>query len=79
LSVSQWGDKLRARIELEIQEPEIVVSALRPDDIEWVKCYADCNKLMIEAETDKMGAMLNALDDYMVNIKVAVSILKLLN
>jgi hypothetical protein len=70
---------LRARVEIEVDEAEIVAEALKPDDITWTRCYAEDGRLIIEAETDKTGAMLNALDDYILNIKAAVSLIKILN
>lgn len=70
---------MRARVEIEVNEAETIATALKPDDIAWTRCYVEGNRLIIEAETDKTGAMLNALDDYILNIKAAVSLIKMLN
>jgi hypothetical protein len=70
---------LSARLELELTDSSIIAKALRPDDLPWARCYSVDDKLIIEAETEKTGAMLNVLDDYMLNIKAASSLLELLD
>jgi len=70
---------MKARVEIEVENAEFVARALRPDDTEWTRCYAEGGKLIIEAETEKTGAMLNALDDYILNIKAVISLTKILN
>lgn len=69
---------IKAKIELELDEPHLLAEALRPDDVDWAKCYSTEGKLIIEAESERTGSMLSILDDYMVNVKVARSLLELL-
>jgi|Deesub1362A_J573_1020465.scaffolds.fasta_scaffold00294_12 hypothetical protein len=71
--------KLSARLELDLKDSDVIARALKPDDLGWTRCHSAGNKLIIEAETEKTGAILNALDDYMLNIKAASSLLELLN
>ncbi len=69
---------ISAKVEVELNEPHLVAEALRPDDLSWAKCYSTQGKLIIEAESERTGSMLSVLDDYMVNVKVAQSLLELL-
>lgn len=69
---------ISAKLELELDEPHLVAKALGPDDLDWAKCYSTEGKLIIEGESERTGSMLSVLDDYMVNVKVAQSLLKLL-
>ena len=66
------------RVKIEMDDAEIVARALSPDDLDWCYCYAEGGKLIIEVRTDKIGAMLNAIDDYFINIKAVVQVLKIL-
>lgn len=67
-----------AKVELELDDAPLVAEALKPDDVDWAKCYSTEEKLIIEAESERTGSMLSVLDDYMVNIKLARSLLDLL-
>lgn len=69
---------ISAKLELELGEAHLVARALEPDDVEWTKCYSTEGKLIIEAESERTSSMLSVLDDYMINIKVAQSLLELL-
>jgi len=70
---------LYAKFKMESTDSDAIARALKPDDVPWVRCYSDGNKLIIEAKSEKTGAMLNALDDYLLNIRVANSLIELLN
>ncbi|MFP3945397.1 MAG: KEOPS complex subunit Pcc1 [Archaeoglobaceae archaeon] len=67
-----------AKVEIELDDAPVVAEALGPDDVDWAKCYSTEGKLIIEAESERTGSMLSVLDDYMVNVKVAQSLLELL-
>ncbi len=67
-----------ARLELDSKDAEAVVLSLRPDDPEWCNCYAE-NKIFIEINVEKVGTLLSALDDYLMNIKMCEKILELLD
>ncbi len=66
------------RLRIEIDDAEIVAEALKPDDMDWCYCYAEDGRLVIEVKTDKIGALLNAIDDYFINLKAVMPVLKVL-
>ena len=55
-----------------------VAEALKPDDPEWCRCEAKGEEIVIEVKTDKIGALLYALDDYLMHIRMCKEILKIL-
>jgi len=67
-----------ARLEIESKDAERVVKALKPDDPEWCRCYTDDGKIVIIVEVEKVGTLLSALDDYLMNIKMCEKILETL-
>ncbi len=67
-----------ARLELDSKDPEAVVLSLKPDDPEWCSCYAR-DKIFIEVKVEKIGTLLSALDDYLMNIKMCEKILEFLD
>jgi len=67
------------RLKLRLEHADLIAKALKPDDMEWCYCYTKDNYLIIEVKTDKIGAMLSAVDDYFINIKAILPILKYLN
>jgi tRNA threonylcarbamoyladenosine modification (KEOPS) complex Pcc1 subunit len=67
-----------ARLEIEIDCAERIVEALKPDDPEWCRCYAENEKIIIVVEVKKLGTLLSALDDYLMNIKMCEKILEAL-
>ncbi len=62
-----------------VRDAEAIARSLKPDDPEWCRCEAKGNELIIEVNTDKIGALLYALDDYLMHIKMCNEILKLTN
>ncbi len=66
------------KLRIEIEDAEIIAKALKPDDLDWCYCYAEDDKLIIEVKTDKIGALLNAIDDYFINLKAVLPVLKIL-
>jgi tRNA threonylcarbamoyladenosine modification (KEOPS) complex Pcc1 subunit len=67
-----------ARLEFDVEDAEVIARALKPDDLGWARCYSAEGKLVVEVETEKIGAMLVAIDDYFLNVKAAVSALRVL-
>jgi len=66
------------KLRIEIDDAETVAKALKPDDMDWCYCYAEDGRLVIEVRTDKIGALLNAIDDYFVNLKAVMPVLNVL-
>ncbi len=64
------------RLRIEIEDAEVLAKALSPDDPDWCRCYAEGNVLIVEVKTDRIGALLNAIDDYLLNIKAVLPILR---
>ncbi len=67
-----------ARLEISSIDSESVVRALKPDDPEWCSCTAEGGKIVIEVEVEKIGTLLSALDDYLMNIKMCEKIIEVL-
>lgn len=68
---------IRAKLDLEVDEPHLLAQVLRPDDVGWAECYSREGKLIVEAKSESTGSMLSVLDDYLVNVKVAQSLMEL--
>lgn len=64
-----------ARLIIDESDAEIIAKALGPDDLEWAKSYIENGNLVVEVRTHKIGALINALEDFFMNIKAAVSVL----
>ena len=67
-----------ARLELDSKDPEAVVKALKPDDPEWCNCW-ERGRIMIEVKVERIGTLLSALDDYLMNIKMCERIIDVLD
>jgi len=67
------------KLRIEIDDADIVARALKPDDLDWCRCHSENGTLVIEVETDKIGALLSAIDDYLLNLKAIFPILKFMN
>ena len=65
---------LHARLELDV-EGEILSKALNPDSLDWCRCFNKDGKFIVEIDTKKIGTLLYTVDDYLINIKVALEIL----
>jgi tRNA threonylcarbamoyladenosine modification (KEOPS) complex Pcc1 subunit len=68
-----------ARLEIESKDAGAVVKALKPDDPEWCNCRSKEGKIVIDVQVEKIGTLLSALDDYLMNIKMCEKILCLTN
>jgi len=66
------------RLELNLDDAEIIASSLKPDDTGWAKSRFEGDRLVIVIETHKIGALMNAVEDFFMNIKSAVSCLSCL-
>jgi hypothetical protein len=60
------------------EDATIISSALKPDDLSWTESKAEKEYLVMRIETTKIGAMINGFDDYFLNLKAAISVLKAL-
>ncbi|MBE8540294.1 KEOPS complex subunit Pcc1 [Geoglobus acetivorans] len=58
--------------------PEIISKALMPDDLEWAKSRCENGGLVVEVKTHKIGALINAVEDFFMNIKASSSALNAL-
>jgi hypothetical protein len=65
---------LFGRLKIEVEDADLIAKALKPDDMDWCYSYSDGNTLFIEVKTDKIGAMINALEDYFINLKAIMSV-----
>ncbi len=63
-----------ARLTIEARDAKLIVKALKPDDPEWCKCEVMNDKITIEVEVEKIGTLLSALDDYLMNIKTCLKL-----
>jgi len=61
-------------LEFDVKDPEVIAKALKPDDTEWAKSFSD-GVLIVEIKTKKIGAAMNATEDFFRNIKAALSVL----
>ena len=68
----------KIRLEFGVKDAEIVANALKPDDLDWAKSRYEDGKLIVEISTHKIGALINATEDFFRNIKVSSSVLNVL-
>jgi tRNA threonylcarbamoyladenosine modification (KEOPS) complex Pcc1 subunit len=69
---------LFGRLKIELDDAELIAEALKPDDLDWCYCYAEDGCLIVEVKTDKIGALLSAVDDYFINLKASLAVLSIL-
>jgi len=65
-------------VRVEIEDASVVAEALKPDDLDWCRSYAEDGRVVMEVETDRVGALLCAIDDYLLNLKAVVPVLETL-
>ena len=65
-------------VRLKQKDAEMIAAALKPDDLSWCRSRVEKNELILEVETSKPGAMLNAYDDYFLNLIAARGVLSAL-
>lgn len=67
---------MKAEIEIECKEPEIVIKSLKPDEDEAkkfdVKLKSEKNKLKLEIEAEEISGLLAGINSYTKLIKVAI-------
>lgn len=63
------------RLEIDRKDSDIIAKALKPDDLEWAISRIENGKLVVEVRTHKIGALINAVEDFFMNIKSASSVL----
>lgn len=66
---------LFARLRIETDFAELIHKALKPDNMDWCCTYFNRCYLFIEVKTEKIGAMINALEDYFINLKALQSVI----
>lgn len=69
---------LFARLSLNLEFADLIHESLKPDDMDWCYTYSKDGFLIIEIKTEKIGAMINALEDYFINIKALQSVINAL-
>jgi tRNA threonylcarbamoyladenosine modification (KEOPS) complex Pcc1 subunit len=69
---------LFARLKIKLEDAELIHKALKPDDMDWCYTYSKGDMLFIEVRTNKIGAMINALEDYFINLKALQSVINAL-
>ena len=65
-------------VRLKQKDAEMIAAALKPDDLPWCRSRVEKNELILEVETSKPGAMLNAYDDYFLSLIAARGVLSAL-
>lgn len=70
---------LHAKLEFDVKDAKIMAKVLNPDSLEWCKCFEKDNKFFIEIKTKKIGTILYTVDDYLMNIRVALEISSLVD
>jgi tRNA threonylcarbamoyladenosine modification (KEOPS) complex Pcc1 subunit len=67
---------MKAEIEIECKEPEIVIRSIKPDEGEIkkfdVKMSAEKNKLKIKVESKDIPGLLAGINSYLRLVKVAI-------
>ncbi len=67
---------MKAEIEIECKEPEIVIRSIKPDEGEIkkfdVKISAEKNKLKIKVESKDIPGLLAGINSYLRLVKVAI-------
>lgn len=62
---------------ISVEDAKIVAKALKVEDPDWCKCFATNNdEIEIKIETNKIGALLYAVDDYLMHLKLCEGVLK---
>ena len=62
-------------IETEREYAKILTKSLKPDSLDWCNCFFENNKFFVEINAKKVGTILYTIDDYLLNIKVALEVL----
>ena len=76
------------RIDINHKNSDVLAAALSPDDLPWARCWfeseqseeseeSEKSKLVINVES-RIESVIAAVDDFMVNLKAAVSVLEAL-
>jgi hypothetical protein len=65
-------------VRLRQRDAELIALAFKPDDTDWCRSRSEKSNLILEVETQKLGAMLNAFDDYFLNLYAALSVMEAL-
>lgn len=64
-----------AKLKIPFRDAETIHRSLKPDDMDWCYTYCKEGNLFIFVKTDKIGAMINALEDYFINLKALQNVI----
>jgi len=67
---------MKAEIEIECKEPEIIIESLKPESIDLkkfdIKLKAEKDKIKLEIKAENISNLLAGINSYMKLIKVAI-------
>lgn len=69
----------QATIRTAVDHPAETASALRPDNTAEMRTWIEDGAVVAEIERDSTGGLRSSLDDYVVNLSVAVEVAQLAN
>lgn len=64
----------RARVRTEVDSPELVAASLRPDNTPQMDTRVEDGTLVTDIERDSTSGLQSTVDDYVVNLTVAVQL-----
>jgi hypothetical protein len=64
-------------VRIRIDDADVIAESLKPDDVEWCESFSE-GELVLRVKTPRIGAMMNAFDDYFLNIIASKSVLQAL-
>ena len=64
------------RLRVSHKDADIIVKALVPDNTDWCRSYFENEQIIIEIHTENVSSMLNATEDFFLNIKAAIAALE---
>ncbi|KAB1194629.1 hypothetical protein GJR96_14735 [Haloferax sp. MBLA0076] len=65
----------RATLRTTHDDPELVAAALGPDNTDSMQTTIDGDELVTTIERDSTGGLLSTVDDYVVNVTVAQTVI----
>jgi hypothetical protein len=69
--------KLKAKIEISGANADLVTYPLMQDNMEGMRTLVKDKSAVIYFEADKIGSLIASVDDYLMNAKIALDIVKL--
>ncbi len=65
-----------ATIRTDVEDPELVAAALRPDNTPEMRTRVTDGTLVTHIERDSTGGLRSTVDDYVVNLSVALDVVQ---